>query len=149
MKHHIRCAVLGIACLFVSVVHAQMRSILFPDAPKPTLTENFLYAGDAAARSFDVYTTREMLKNPYVSEFILPSYVVHHTPLLSATDGVLDFAVFRVSRLLDEHHHHKLAIIVPLLDMVGVGCMDIHNNYISGEKPPVHYTEPPQYIGPG
>lgn len=146
MRPIFRYATAGIACLFAAAAYAQGPQFHLPEAPQPTLTEHLLYAGDASARGFDVYTTHEMLENPYDHESILPNAIADHTAALAAFDGGVSYVIYRVSRFLDMRGHHRLALLIPALDIAGAGYIDIHNNYISGEKPPVHYDEPLGWI---
>jgi hypothetical protein len=113
--------------------------------PKPRIdaTTWALLGTDGAVRALDAYSTHRMLKNdcslnlqmPGVStcnyEQNLPGFLTHHASALYAFEGSVWMAEYAAVRLLERHHHRRLARFIPLIDILSTTSFAVNNLTLS------------------
>lgn len=100
-----------------------------PDSPKPTITKDewFLLGVDLGVRELDTYSTTRALRCTCNHEMFLPDVISHHAPVM-ATYGVAVVATeYFAVRYFEKHHHHRLAILIPSIDIAQDGVAGIAN----------------------
>jgi hypothetical protein len=104
--------------------------MLFPfTVSSQTPSEWALLGADAGIRSLDAYSTRSSLERGAHEDY-LPGAIANHTaPMIAFSSGIVAFNWF-LMREFDRHGHHKLAKLVPLVDIGIDGPDAIHNLYV-------------------
>jgi hypothetical protein len=114
-------------------------AIALVQRPKPAAKPHLdkidwaLIATDASVRALDTYSTRWMLDNGN-RELFLPKFVANHTPVLAATEGAAVAGNILAARILEHHHHGKLAKLALSIDIAGDAPWAIHNLYLPKGK---------------
>ena len=107
-----------LAVFMTTSAHAQL-----PEAPRP---QTVLLVGEALVRGLDVYSTHRAYMQGN-REVCLPNAIAHHTLAMAAYSEGIVILDWQVSRFLDRHHHKRLALLLPLVDIAVTAPFAIRN----------------------
>jgi hypothetical protein len=96
--------------------------------------ERWLLVADAGVRTLDCYSTHQMLQNGG-REIILPDAIAHHAPAMAAFSAATVIVDWQVARLLEHHHHPKVARWLTIADMSADAPWAVHNLFIRKKAP--------------
>lgn len=102
-----------------------------------------LLAADGGARALDAYSTRRMLKNNCSSgiqmagtstcnyEQNLPGFIAKSPAGIYAFDGAVWLSELSATRFLIQHHHRRLARLIPFIDFISTTSFAVNNLTLS------------------
>lgn len=102
-----------------------------------------ILAADGGARALDAYSTRRMLRNNCSSslqitgtstcnyEQILPAFITNHASGIYAFDGAVWLSEFAATRFLIQHHHRRIARLIPFIDFTSTTSFAVNNLTLS------------------
>lgn len=102
-----------------------------------------ILAADGGARVLDAYSTHRMLKNNCSSglqmagtstcnyEQYLPGFISNNVSVLYSFEGAVWLSEFEATRLLVQHHHRRLARLIPSIDFLSTTSFAVNNLTLS------------------